>query len=375
LVNEGAGQATSTGTLTLNAANTYSGGTVLNIGTLVDAQSTTITSGTITSGALGTGGLTLTTGTFEDNGTAITVANSVSIGGNIGFASAGSGSLAFDGTGLTTAATVTLATSSTLTVSNTTAINDTISGSAKSLTVAGTGTLVLGKSTGNTYTGGTTVNAGSTLLVGNTSNSATGTGALNVAAGGTFGGAGLVSASNFTIGAAGTQAALVVGNRTDTTSQLTLAGSGANTITNTKLEFNISATTAGQANELNVGSSAIAFSSSTLALNVSGAAVIQANTSYVLIAGTGTNQYSGLMFQSEVINGSTYDVITSGLSLAFTSSQASSWYATNSFIYLNTTGGVDDIEVSVVPEPSTWAMIIGGLGCLIFWQRRRQRSN
>jgi hypothetical protein len=35
---------------------------------------------------------------------------------------------------------------------------------------------------------------------------------------------------------------------------------------------------------------------------------------------------------------------------------------------------VDDIEVEVVPEPSTWAMMIGGLAALVFWQRRKSKN-
>jgi len=35
---------------------------------------------------------------------------------------------------------------------------------------------------------------------------------------------------------------------------------------------------------------------------------------------------------------------------------------------------VDDIVLEVVPEPSTWAMMIGGLAVLVFWQRRRRQS-
>jgi len=212
------------------------------------------------------------------------------------------------------------------------------------------------------------------LLANNASGSATGSGALSVAAGATLGGTGFINSSSFNIGGTGSRANVIVGNGADTTSGMTLTGSGANSIANTTLSFNISAVTVGQANTLSVGTSAIAFSgSSTLALNVSGMGVIPAYSPYVLIAGTGTNQYTGLGLTSEVIDGQTFEVIT-GLNLTFAPSLANTWYANNSFLFLNTAGGVDDIEVDVVPEPGTWAMMLGGLAALVFWQRRGKKS-
>jgi len=62
-----------TGNLTLNAQNTYSGGTTLSSGTLTLAASTT---GSITSGPLGTGTLTLGGGTLGVN-SGLTVANNL----------------------------------------------------------------------------------------------------------------------------------------------------------------------------------------------------------------------------------------------------------------------------------------------------------
>jgi hypothetical protein len=227
------------------------------------------------------------------------------------------------------------------------------------------------------YSGGTSVTAG-TLLLANGSGSATGSGALTVAAGATLGGYGLSSGTSFAIGGTGSRTTVLVGlnsaSDSNTTQTLTLIGSGADSITNTTLEFNISAATHGQGTSLNVGSSAIAISNSTLALNVVGTGIIPAYTPYVLVAGTGINQYSGLATQEELIGGTEYDVITGGLDLTFAPSLANTWYASNSFLYLNTTGGVDDIDVAVVPEPGTWAMMLGGLAFLAFWQRRRSVS-
>ncbi|MFA7236650.1 MAG: PEP-CTERM sorting domain-containing protein [Phycisphaeraceae bacterium] len=62
------------------------------------------------------------------------------------------------------------------------------------LSKTGLGTVNLSRLTGNTYDGSTTVSAG-TLLVNNTSGSATGTGAVSVAGGATLGGGGFISGS------------------------------------------------------------------------------------------------------------------------------------------------------------------------------------
>ena len=61
------------------------------------------------------------------------------------------------------------------------------------VTTSGQGIVILSRAAGNTYDGGTTVAAGTTLLVNNTSGSGTGTGAVTVAAGGTLGGSGIIS--------------------------------------------------------------------------------------------------------------------------------------------------------------------------------------
>ncbi len=62
----------------------------------------------------------------------------------------------------------------------------------------------------------------------------------------------------------------------------------------------------------------------------------------------------------------------SNLSLIFGSSFDAAAYADSS-LFLYQSNGVDDIEVEVVPEPGTWAMLVGGLAVLVVWQRRRKQ--
>ncbi len=113
----------------------------------------------------------------------VTVSGAVSAG-DITFAS-GSGAITLAG------GTITLPDSATLVVNNVSdAISSVLAGAGNSLTKSGPGTLIL--SGANTYTGSTTVNAG-TLLANNTSGSGTGAGNVTVNDGATFGGTGTIS--------------------------------------------------------------------------------------------------------------------------------------------------------------------------------------
>lgn len=129
------------GTLVLNGANTYTGGTALNGGTLIVGNNS----------ALGSGALTTANGTTLDSNTAITLGNAVNVNG-------------------------------TLTVGGSNAL--TLAG-----TVAGTGSLIkngiasLTLIGNNSYAGPTTLNAGGLILA---STNALGAGALNAAAGTTL---------------------------------------------------------------------------------------------------------------------------------------------------------------------------------------------
>jgi PEP-CTERM motif len=162
---------------------------------------------------------------------------------------------------------------------------------------------------------------------------------------------------------------------------LQASSTATSTIQNANLVFNLDSTHAGAGNQLNVGNTAIAFnttpgvSDTTLTLNLQGSAVIAPNTPYILVAGTdggsangGLGQYSGF-----TISGPNNEI--SGLTLSFGGSQPPAWYA-NSYLFLvNNGSNVDDIEVEVVPEPGTWAMMLGGLALLVFIQRQRGARN
>ena len=84
------------------------------------------------------------------------------------------------------------------------------------------------------------------------------------------------------------------------------------------------------------------------------------------------SQYSGLTTSGTAPNG---NVEINGLTLNFTGVGAPAGWYNNSYVFLVNSGGVDDIEVEVVPEPSTWALMLGGLALLVLWQRRKGQRN
>jgi len=147
---------TTAGTVALNRANTYSGGTTLSAGTLQLGVASVGSVGAITSSAIGTGILGLNGGTLSSDSNANrTILNATTIGGNVTL-----GDAAANGT-LTFSAGVDLGgIARTLTTASAATFNGVVSNG--SINKAGAGTLTLGGN--STYTGGTTVEGG-TLLV------------------------------------------------------------------------------------------------------------------------------------------------------------------------------------------------------------------
>jgi autotransporter-associated beta strand protein len=314
------------GTLTLGGANIYTGGTIFGTGT--PAGTLNINNAT----ALGTGTFTISGGSnaIIDNTTAgaITLSNNNAQVWNGNFTFTGTQSLNL-GVGA-----VTLGGSRIVTVNaNNLTVGGIISGSGFGLTKAGNGTLTL--SGANTYTGGTTVNAGKLLVNGNNS-AAIGAVSVNNS-GTTLGGTG-------TIGGAvtvGNGANLLGGTGTTASGTLTLA------------------------NSLTLNSGSII----ELALGASGAHSTLART-----GGTWTfNALQAFTFIDLGAQATTYNNIITGL--AADPVTEASWIITNTgwigtFTY---NGGNINLNVVAVPEPATYLAAVLTLGALLLHQRRRWR--
>lgn len=189
-----------TGTVVLSVGNTYTGGTVLNAGRLLIGSSS----------ALGTGNLTINGGALASSAASRTLSNTVAVGGDFTLGGA-SQSIVLGGA-------VDLgAGNRTITLSNSATISGVISNGGLAIS-SSTGTRSLALTSPNSYAGGTNVSSG-TLLAGNSSGSATGSGAVSVASGATLGAvagssgivSGDVSLSSATLGFANSTLGLASG--------------------------------------------------------------------------------------------------------------------------------------------------------------------
>jgi fibronectin-binding autotransporter adhesin len=209
----------------------------------------------------------------------------------------------------------------------------------------GPGTQTLG-STGDSYSGGTTVNQG-TLIV---SGSLSGSGPARVTAG-TLGGGGSIAGA-VTIGSG---AVLDPGVGLGTAGTKLTLGSSVTLGSSASLVLNLDAT-AGLSDSLAVsgGLSLDPGDTDTLTLNLLNIPANPGPTTYVLATYNSADPIGAAHFGT---------VNELGGSLAGS-------------VHYDVPGGagIDEITFTVVPEPGTWASLLGGLGFLVVWRRSRHRS-
>ena len=215
-------------------------------------------------------------------------------------------------------------------------------GDVLSITKTGDGVAELTRSAGNSYTGTTTVNAG-TLLIANATGSGTGTGAISVAAGATLAGTSrLAPAAGNNISIAGT---LSPGDGVGT---MTLALSGAS-----KLDF-----AAGSSLALTLGTTSDQLAFETLGDWVTG----------------GGNLTLDLFSSSGFVYGQAYTVITN-LSTDFTIAGVNFNGGTlGGSEYVWTDLG-SSYQITVVPEPGAGLLFATGLLSLFALKRFRMHQN
>ena len=347
---------TNSGKTTLSASNTFSGpinistaaGTVSvsNIG-VSGAASNLGTSGTINIGAAAVAGVLVYTGTGETSDKVINLAGTT---GGVTIDQSGSGILKFSNS-----PTVTGSGAKTLTLQGSTGGAGEIAGGiangslATALTKAGTGAWTL--SGANSYTGATTVSGGKLIVSGSLSGSVTtvngdvntslsGNGAITPLVTITLGriAPGInLSGSNTNFGSADT---------------LKLGTTGGLTLTNARLDFDLASTAAGTSDTITTGGALSLGSTVAFTFNELTAGQLETGVAYTLISGfTGNSGFNAtnLASQANFLNGNytpTFSIVGSNLQVTF----------------------------AAVPEPSTWAMMLGGMGMLGFWQRARRFS-
>jgi autotransporter-associated beta strand protein len=311
-----------TGTWTLAGANTYTGTTAANAGILILGSANAMPSANALS--LGGGTLRNSSGGVVTVGGATSLTTNSTIDGANGFTfngaftntAAGNRTLTNNSSGPVTLGAVNLSNSGTarvVTIGGTgnTTINGLVANGSTSttsgLTKSGNSTLTLANATGNTYGGTTTISSGSTLLANNSSGSATGTGGVTVSAGGFLGGTGSVSG-------AVTNSGTINGNNLTT-------GAVANSATGT-----LSPGGVGTVSILNVGGNLTDTGASTWAIDLSGATadkmavtgnITLSGTDVLSLSGTGTGT-SWIIGTYTGIETGAFGTIPSGYSVTYT---------------------------------------------------------
>ncbi len=336
--------------------------TISGTGTLDLANvSDTISTLTQSAGTLSTGSGTLTAATLNVSGGTST--GNIALTGN------------FNGTNTTGTATIgaALVLSSgghTFDIANggTTSVSSVVSGSGASVTKAtGAGTLIF--TNANTYTGGTTVSAG-TLRVNNSTGSGTGTGAVSVNGSGVLGGSGLITTTVANAGvtvAAGGKLSAGSGFKTTGTLTFNLNGTG-------KMDLSGAVTASNsKAIQVDLGGSALAATSDKVVISNTSATI--SNSS--LDIGSGVLEFDD--FDFTVFNGvttGTYVLFDTSETIAgsfgLTTSGSINAFVSGSISFANSNQDIV-LTVAVAPEPTSAAVLVLASSALMARRRSKRK--
>ncbi|HEY0257985.1 MAG TPA: autotransporter-associated beta strand repeat-containing protein, partial [Candidatus Methylacidiphilales bacterium] len=290
---------------------------------------------------------------------------------------------------------------------------------ANGLIKTGSGALTLGGA--NIYTGPTTISAG-TLYANNISGSATGSGAVTVNSGGTLAGSGFITSTGVMINGGAKLASgavqtggsnvtgpgltfnntpVTVGSSTGTANLTFDLGAGNSTLSGTAGTYNFASPISNTTYLSLTGSTTINFAGATsisLIDLTNGSLALTASTPYllanagsnadylnlVIATGTGSNTTYSLSQNDAGVNG--YVVGVAGAGWVPADGTTSDITAISLTLYgpdgvtalpgyVNPALYLDGGNLEVVPEPGTWALMLGGLAVLAFIQRRKNALN
>ena len=240
-------------------------------------------------------------------------------------------------------------------------LNNVISGAGGLLVTNGAATTL---TAANLFTGPTSVGVGGKLIVNNTTGSATGTGTVGVTNGGIFGGAGFIS-GQLAIGSGGTVSpgnspgTLTVGSAT--------FGAGGN------FTFEINSTTGTPGTNwdlLTISDTLLVIATNTNPFVINLVSLDNSGAPAAL-----TNFSSATAYQWKFVTASggiTFTEPTSPTVFNFNASQFQNSLGVGHF-FVSQTGNDLFLNFTPIPEPSTWTLLVAGLGTLAFVALRRRR--
>lgn len=258
-------------------------------------------------------------------------------------------------------------------------IIDSTNGATNSVSQTGSGVTTF--TAKNTYTGGTTISNGTVYANNNTTGqSSLGTGTVTVN-GGTLSGLGIIAPTglnNVVIGnggilaAGGVQTMGGAANGNLTINGTGYTGSGAALALNAGAKLTFALGSGGTSSAVNIlGTVAVTFGGNVVTINDLVGTNLTSGGDYVLFEGTTNTFYSGLDLGGQL--GSKGTIITGGLTLLGPGGNTFADEYGASVLFLTTSGDIDiEVDPEVVPEPSTWAMMLGGLSLLLIYQRKRR---